>query len=236
MPRIACRARLCASASAAGSPRPARGHQGQRSDRLAATVALIAAPAAAAAAVAAAPRVACANSVISSDWFFATFDEALPRVRWSGHQISTSTTPRRRRRGRCAAGAATRRTSRRCRRCGGWRGVPPASFSTVTVIRAPMAARFVFTPTSFSVIQSLPCPGFSNRRSACASPGVAPPTSNDDLLVAVVVEVGKRDAVALVQLAGARRRRDVDERLRRSRLRSSTLGTSDAYDGLPVPR
>ena len=58
----------------------------------------------------------------------------------------------------------------------------------------------------------------------------------DDFLVAVVVEIGKRDAVALVQLAGAGRRGHVDERLRRPLLRSSRLGTSEAYDGLPVPR
>ena len=33
----------------------------------------------------------------------------------------------------------------------------------------------------------------------------------DDLLIAVVIEIGKRDAVPLVQLAGARRAGHVDE-------------------------
>src|SRR2546421_4659093 len=51
------------------------------------------------------------------------------------------------------------------------------SFSTVILMCAPMAERFVFTPASLTVIQSLSLPGFLKTRKAWASPGVAPPES-----------------------------------------------------------
>ena len=46
------------------------------------------------------------------------------------------------------------------------RALSSPALSTVTLIRAPIAARLLFTPTSRTLIQSLPCPGFSNSRSA----------------------------------------------------------------------
>ena len=57
----------------------------------------------------------------------------------------------------------------------------------------------------------------------------------DDVFVAVAVEVGERDAVALVQFAGAGRAVTSDEGLP-SWFRSSTCGSSDANDGFPMPR
>jgi len=42
-----------------------------------------------------------------------------------------------------------------------WISRGPPGVSTTIRMRQPMAARFVFTPTSFSLTKWLPCPGFS---------------------------------------------------------------------------
>src|SRR5688572_27182373 len=111
---------------------------------------------------------------------------------------------------------------------------PPAS-STVTVVRAPIAARFVLTPVSRRPSQSLPCPGLSNRRNVCASPGVAPPTLNT---ISWSPSPSRSAHATPCPLCSSP---VPDEAVTStndfpSRLRSSTLRTIDPYDGLPLPK
>ena len=58
----------------------------------------------------------------------------------------------------------------------------------------------------------------------------------DDVLVAVAVEIGEGDAVALVQLAGAGRSRDARRTTCPALFSSSSCGKIEANDGLPMPR
>ena len=58
-----------------------------------------------------------------------------------------------------------------------WTDRGPSGPETSTRIRAPIAARLVRVPTSLTVSQWWPWPGFWNRTLWALSPGVAPPAS-----------------------------------------------------------
>ena len=77
---------------------------------------------------------------------------------------------------------------------------PPAP-STVTVMRAPIAARFVLTPASLRATQSWPWPGFSKSRSACASPGVAQQRADFERRLADATAREKKQAQKAVEEA-----------------------------------
>jgi hypothetical protein len=58
-----------------------------------------------------------------------------------------------------------------------WIDRSPSPSSTTTLTRAPMAARFVFTPSSFSLSQLFPCPGFAEELVVGVVASTAPPTT-----------------------------------------------------------
>ena len=70
-----------------------------------------------------------------------------------------------------------------------------------------MAARLVLVPTSLTFSQWRPWPGFWNRALYAWSPGVAAAELDEQVEVAVAVPVGEGDAVPLLEVAGAGRRR-----------------------------
>ena len=81
-----------------------------------------------------------------------------------------------------------------------------------------MAARVDFTPTSRTEIQLCPgVPGFSVQRLFVAVARHRAAEVEDDVLVAVVVEIDEGDAVALLEVAGAGRFGDVEEPAARDR-------------------
>ena len=70
-------------------------------------------------------------------------------------------------------------------------------------MRAPIAARLLFTPTSLRLIQSLPLPGFSKQPEGVSIAQNGATGHGKDVFAAVAGEIGERHAVALMQLAGA---------------------------------
>ena len=74
-----------------------------------------------------------------------------------------------------------------------------------------MAARLVFVPTSLTVSQWFPWPGFWNRTLWYLSPFDRTAHLDEEVDVAVVVPVAAGDAVAFLKVAGPRGAGDVGE-------------------------
>ena len=70
-------------------------------------------------------------------------------------------------------------------------------------MRAPIAARLVLTPTSFERNPVVAVPRVLEQPERVRVAGRRAADLEDDLLVAVVIEIGERHAVSLVQFAGA---------------------------------
>ena len=100
---------------------------------------------------------------------------------------------------------------------------------------APTASRLDRTPSSSSLSQLLPWPGFSNSTFWVDVAGEGASHHREDLLVAVVIEIAEGDAVALLQMP------EPPEvvtswKNRPAALRNIRFGMRVIRQGSPVPR
>ena len=87
------------------------------------------------------------------------------------------------------------------------------SSCTVTLMRAPMAARFVFTPDKVQADPIVAVAGIFEQTKSVAIAGHRAADFREEIFVSVVVHVGEGDAVSFMEFARARGRGDVGKKL-----------------------
>jgi hypothetical protein len=81
----------------------------------------------------------------------------------------------------------------------------PSLPPTLTGMRAPKAAQFDLTPSSISMMQRLPFPGFSNKDAVRRVALVRATHLREHVLITVAIEVAERNPVAPLQVAAKSR-------------------------------